>query len=250
MRYFIELRYNGTDFHGWQKQQNAPSVQEKVEDALAKILRQPVDLVGSSRTDSGVHAEQQFAHFETNAPFIDPQRVVHSLNLMLPKSIGVRRIVGVKQDAHSRFAATHRCYEYRIVRQKNPFLTNLSSVFLLDLDVAVMNEAAALLLQHEDFTCFSKIHTDVKTFLCQIEYAFWEQRPEQLVFCIKSNRFLRGMVRAIVGTLLQIGLGRSSKADFEAIILSKNRQNAAAQAPAEGLFLTEVGYIWEEILEQ
>ncbi len=246
MRYFIEVCYNGTGFSGWQKQLNAPSVQEELEKALATVLRQSIEVVGSSRTDAGVHAEQQFAHFDTHTPIMDLGKVVHSLNLMLPKTIAVRGITPTKDDFHARFEAIYRCYEYRIVRQKNPFLVHLATIFKGHLDVAAMNDAASLLLQYNDFECFSKTHTDVKTFVCYIEYAFWEERPGgQLVFCIKSNRFLRGMVRAIVGTLLQIGQGRLTKAQFEQIIQSKNRKNAAAQAHAHGLFLTEVGYFFK-----
>jgi tRNA pseudouridine38-40 synthase len=243
MRYFIELSYDGTNFSGWQKQPNAPSVQEEIEKALTVVLRHDVALVGSSRTDAGVHATQQFAHFDLPAPIKDPDRLIHSLNLMLPRAIGIQRIFAVKDTTHARFEATHRCYEYRIVCQKNPFLTNFALVTTVHLDLQAMNQAAALLLQYQDFECFSKTHTDVKTFVCHIQYAFWEERaPGLLVFCIKSNRFLRGMVRAIVGTLLQVGQGRLTAAQFEQIIVSKNRKNAAAQAPAHGLFLTEVGY--------
>ncbi len=247
MRYFIELSYKGTHFHGWQKQPNASTVQEELEKAFGVLFRQSVEIIGSSRTDAGVHAEQQFAHFDWPSEIVYKDRLIHGLNSILPQDIAVKQLITVENDIHSRFAATHRCYEYRIIRQKNPFLPDLAYHFRPELDMNRMNEAAALLLRYSDFECFSKIHTDVKTFLCQIEYAYWQQTSSGLTFYIKANRFLRGMVRAIVGTLLEIGRGRITIEQFEQIILSKNRKNAAAQAPACGLFLTEVGYEWEKI---
>ncbi len=247
MRYFIELSYKGTHFHGWQKQPNASTVQEELEKAFGVLFRQSVEIIGSSRTDAGVHAEQQFAHFDWPSEIVYKDRLIHGLNSILPQDIAVKQLITVENDIHSRFAATHRCYEYRIIRQKNPFLPDLAYHFRPELDMNRMNEAAALLLKYSDFECFSKIHTDVKTFLCQIEYAHWQQTASGLTFYIKANRFLRGMVRAIVGTLLEIGRGRITIEQFEQIILSKNRKNAAAQAPACGLFLTEVGYEWEKI---
>jgi tRNA pseudouridine38-40 synthase len=247
MRYFIELSYKGTHFHGWQKQPNASTVQEELEKAFGVLFRQSVEIIGSSRTDAGVHAEQQFAHFDWPSEIVYKDRLIHGLNSILPQDIAVKQLITVENDIHSRFAATHRCYEYRIIRQKNPFLPDLAYHFRPELDMNRMNEAAALLLKYIDFECFSKIHTDVKTFLCQIEYAYWQQTSSGLTFYIKANRFLRGMVRAIVGTLLEIGRGRITIEQFEQIILSKNRKNAAAQAPACGLFLTEVGYEWEKI---
>lgn len=248
MRYFLELSYRGTDYHGWQKQPNATTIQEELERAFEVILRHPIEIIGSSRTDAGVHSEQQFAHFDLETPLAQPERIVHSINSVLPNAILVRRLIPVKTNVHSRFVAIHRCYQYRIIFQRNPFLMDLAHVCRPMLEVKKMNEAAAILLKYEDFECFSKIHTDVKTFICQIEYAYWEQTPSGITFHIKANRFLRGMVRAIVGTLLDVGRGKLELNEFEAIIISKNRKNAAAQAPACGLFLTEVGYNWNEIL--
>jgi len=242
MRYFIELSYKGTDFIGWQRQVKGRSVQQTLEEAMATILRQPVEIVGSSRTDAGVHAEQQFAHFDFQPPIADPEKLVYRLNSILPFDLAVRRIFPVEDDVHSRFAATHRRYEYRIIRYKNPFLTNLAYQFRPDLDLVAMNAAADLLLRYDDFESFSKVHTDVKTFLCRITTAQWQQEGGTLVFRIQANRFLRGMVRALVGTLLDVGAGKQTVADFEQIILAKNRKNAGAQAPAQGLFLVEVGY--------
>ncbi|MFN8345331.1 MAG: tRNA pseudouridine(38-40) synthase TruA [Spirosomataceae bacterium] len=248
MRYFIEVIYKGTKFHGWQKQPNAPTVQEELEKAFKVLLREPIEIIGSSRTDTGVHAEQQFAHFDRNTELTAPERLVHNINSILPPDMAVKQLFRVKEEVHSRFAAEYRCYEYRIIRQKDPFLKELAYLFRPALDVDLMNKAALLLLQYEDFECFSKIHTDVKTFICRIDYAYWEEHQKGLIFHIKANRFLRGMVRAIVGTLLEVGRGRMSVARFEEIIQSKNRKNAAAQAPAEGLFLTEVGYNYDEII--
>lgn len=248
MRYFIELSYKGTHLHGWQKQPNALTVQEELEKAFGVLLRQSVEIIGSSRTDAGVHAEQQFAHFDWSSEIASMSRFVHGLNSILPQDIAVRRLISVENGVHSRFAATHRCYEYRIIRQKTPFFPDLAYHFRPALDINKMNKAAELLLKYNDFECFSKIHTDVKTFICQIEYAYWQETSCGFTFYIKANRFLRGMVRAIVGTLLEIGQGRMAVEQFEQIILSRNRKNAAAQAPACGLFLTEVGYEWEKIV--
>ncbi|WP_428661576.1 tRNA pseudouridine(38-40) synthase TruA [Runella sp.] len=248
MRYFIEVSYKGTNYHGWQRQPNGITIQEELEKALGIIMRRPIEIIGSSRTDAGVHAEQQFAHFDVEEAITSSDRLVLGLNSLLPKDIAVPKIVAVRSDIHSRFAATYRCYEYRIVFQKNAFLSDLAHVFRPALNIRKMNEAAELLLQYTDFECFSKIHTDVKTFLCTIEYAYWKETLYGLTFYIKANRFLRGMVRAIVGTLLEIGQGKKTYADFEQLIISKNRKNAAAQAPACGLFLVEVGYDWESII--
>lgn len=242
MRYFIELAYKGTNFIGWQRQVKGRSVQQTLEEALATILRQPVDVVGSSRTDAGVHASQQFAHFDLEKIIPDPDKIVYRLNSLLPPDLAVRTIFPVADDVHARFAATHRRYEYRIIRQKNPFLTNEAHIFRPDLDIEAMNTAAAFLLRHKDFESFSKVHTDVKTFLCDITQAKWQHKNEVLTFIVQSNRFLRGMVRGLVGTLLEVGTGKRSVPDFEKIILAKNRQAAGPQAPAQGLFLVEVGY--------
>ncbi len=242
MRYFIELSYKGTEFIGWQKQVRGRSVQQTLEESLSTILRQPIEIVGSSRTDAGVHASQQFAHFDFEKAISDPDKVVYRLNSLLPADLAVRSLFLVGDDIHARFAATHRRYEYRIIRQKNPFLSSEAYVFRPDLDIQKMNAAAALLLQHDDFESFSKVHNDVKTFICKISRAEWLQKDEVLVFNIQSNRFLRGMVRGLVGTLLEVGTSKRTVADFEAIIKAKNRQAAGPQAPAQGLFLVEVGY--------
>ena len=242
MRYFIEFSYKGTAYNGWQKQKNSLGVQQVLEEAVSKILRENIEITGSSRTDAGVHAEQQFAHFDYRADIADLERFAYSLNGMIPYDIAIRRVIPVHHESNSRFAATHRRYEYRITRYKNPFLINESYLLRADLDIERMNEAAGLLLTHNDFESFSKIHTSVNNFRCTITEAIWFEQADLLIFKVQANRFLRGMVRALVGTLLNVGSGKISVQDFETIILSKNRKNAGAQAPAEGLFLVEVGY--------
>ena len=242
MRYFIEFSYKGTAYNGWQKQKNSLGVQQVLEEALGKILRTAVELTGSSRTDTGVHAEQQFAHFDLINPLEDANQLIYKLNGMIPRDIAVIRIRTVPDEVNSRFAATFRKYEYRISKKKNPFL--IDQVFLLkaELDISAMNEAAGLLLKHRNFESFSKVHTNVNNFLCTITQAEWIESGDLLVFHVQANRFLRGMVRALVGTMLEVGKGKKTVAEFENVILSKNRKEAGAQAPAEGLFLVKVGY--------
>ncbi len=242
MRYFIELSYNGTNFIGWQKQPAGRSVQQTLEEALSTITRVPVEVVGSSRTDAGVHAVQQYAHFELNSEIRDLDKMQYSLNSLLPWDMAIRNLFPVADTLHARFEATFRRYEYRLTRHKNPFLPHEAYLFRPDLDLGAMNKAAALLLQYDDFESFSKVHTDVRTFLCTISRAEWEQQEGLLVFTVQANRFLRGMVRALVGTLLDVGTGKKSVDDFEKIIQAKDRSHAGAQAPAQGLFLVEVGY--------
>lgn len=242
MRYFLEFSYRGTAYNGWQKQNNALGVQQVLEEALAKVFRSPVELTGSSRTDTGVHAEQQFAHFDLTGPIENTDLIVYKLNGLIPRDIAVSRIIPVPEDINSRFAATHRKYEYRIIRMKNPFLTDLAFVLRADLDIPAMNQAAALLLQYNDFESFSKIHTNVNNFRCAITQAIWVESGNVLTFHVQANRFLRGMVRALVGTLLEVGKGKKTITEFEEVILAKDRKKAGAQAPAEGLFLVEVGY--------
>lgn len=242
MRYFLEFSYRGTAYNGWQKQNNALGIQQVLEEALGKVLRMPVELTGSSRTDAGVHAEQQFAHFDLTEAVADADLLIYKLNALIPKDVAVQRIICVGDEVHSRFAATHRKYEYRITYHKNPFLIDLATQMRPSLDVPLMNEAAALLLIHNDFESFSKIHTNVSNFRCTITESRWAESDEMLVFHVKANRFLRGMVRALVGTMLEVGRHKMTVAEFEQVILSRNRKNAGAQAPAEGLFLVEVGY--------
>lgn len=242
MRYFIEFSYKGTNYSGWQRQKNAISVQQLLDEALTLILRENIETVGSSRTDTGVHAEQQYAHFDTLAEITDTGQLIYRLNSRLPFDIAVHRVFRVDETAHSRFDATHRRYEYRIIKRKSPFLSDGSHVFHKPLDTGKMNEAAALLLVYKNFESFSKIHTQVNNFLCDITVAEWFEKDNILIFNIQANRFLRGMVRALVGTLLEVGTGKKSIGDFEKIILAQDRSKAGAQAPAQGLFLVEVGY--------
>ena len=241
MRYFLQVAYRGTNYHGWQRQPNGLSVQEVLETALTTVLRQPISIVGSGRTDAGVHAGEQFAHFEIDTPLSG--HLLRSLNSLIPSDIAVYDCFPVRPDDHARFTATYRYYQYEISRRKDPFRDGLAYVFSLPLAVKSMNKASKILLEHTDFESFSKVKTDVKTFSCQIEQAYWEQKLNgDLVFHIKANRFLHGMVRAIVGTLLAVGQGRLSITEFEQIILAKDRRRAGRAAPAEGLSLVEVGY--------
>ncbi len=243
MRYFIECSYRGTRYSGWQIQENANTVQAEIEKGLSILLNKTVSIMGSSRTDAGVHAIQQVAHFDIENEILNPENLVYRLNKILPFDISIRRIYPVKEEYHCRFEATSRKYEYHISPLKNPFQKGLYYEFNHDLNIELMNEGCQVLFQHIDFECFSKIKTDVNTFNCTIMEASWEKiENEILVFHIKANRFLRGMVRAIVGTLLEVGSGKLSVDDFEQIILSKNRKKAGRAVPAEGLFLMEVNY--------
>lgn len=241
MRYFIQFSYNGSGYHGWQIQPNALSVQEVLTQALTTILGTDIELTGAGRTDAGVHAKQMFAHLDIEQK-IDTEKLVYKLNAFLPKDIAVSNIFPVSDQAHARFDASKRTYEYHIHTQKNPFLTALSWYYHQDLDIDLMNEAAKLLLTYTDFQCFSKVNTDVATFDCKIYEASWTLDNQQLVFTISADRFLRNMVRAIVGTLINVGLHKTSLAEFEQIIRSKNRSEAGFSVPAHGLYLTYIEY--------
>ncbi len=242
MRYLIECSYRGSAFHGWQIQPNTTTVQECIENALALVLKEKIDITGSSRTDTGVHAAQQFAHFDLDKEIETPERLVNSLNGILTRDIAIHQIRLVPDGFHSRFDATHRRYIYRIQQEKSPFAYETSYFYKAKLNIDLMNEAGELMKKYIDFQCFSKVKTDVQTFNCKIEFAFWEQHERTLLFHIKADRFLRGMVRAIVGTMIEVGAERLSLADFEKIIVSKNRNNAGRAVPPEGLTLVEVGY--------
>ncbi|SDL59568.1 tRNA pseudouridine38-40 synthase [Catalinimonas alkaloidigena] len=240
MRYFLELAYQGTAYHGWQTQPNAHTVQAELEQALSTLLRRDTAVVASGRTDTGVHACQQFVHFDSDHPLSD--RLLRSLNGILPSDVAVRHLYRVPDEAHARFDALERAYEYHLMPHKDPFAPHLSLHFSAPLDVAKMNQAAALLLSHEDFECFSRVKTDVTHFRCTVTAAHWDTEQEKLVFHISANRFLRGMVRAIVGTLLAVGTGKQEVADIQHILQSKDRRQAGHAAPPEGLFLTRVSY--------
>lgn len=241
MRYFIKLAYNGTPYHGWQIQPNAASVQETLNKAFSVLLHSEISLMGAGRTDTGVHAKEMYAHFDFETPF-DIPKLTHKLNSYLPKDIVIYGILPVDEGAHCRFDATKRTYEYHINIYKDAFLQEQSWYFNQTLDVGLMNEAAKLLLNYTDFQCFSKVHTDVNTFDCSIFEAYWKKEGNKLIFTISANRFLRNMVRSIVGTLVNIGLHKINLNDFIAIIESKNREKAGFSVPAHGLYLTKIEY--------
>ena len=241
MRYFIELGYKGTNYHGWQYQPDADSVQETLNKALSLLLKTDIDIVGAGRTDTGVHAKQMFAHFDFETE-IDTQQLVHKLNSFLPKDIVIFNILKVANEAHARFDATKRTYEYYIHMTKDAFKNEESYQFQTALNIDKMNQACQILFKHNDFECFSKVNTDVKTFNCAIFEAHWMQDGNKLVFTIAADRFLRNMVRAIVGTMINIGTGKISLDDFEAIIDSKDRSQAGFSVPAHGLYLTKIEY--------
>ena len=240
MRYFVELSYDGTPFVGWQRQPAGDSVQSCLEDALSILFRKPLSIVGAGRTDAGVHAHQLYAHVDLDE-HVD-QDLTFRLNKLLPKEIAVRNIIRVAQDAHARFDAVSRSYRYHITTQKNPFLQKRSYQFAKPLDLDLMNQAAKILIDHEDFKCFSKSKTDVKTYVCDIQQVHWQQNGSELVFFIQANRFLRNMVRAIVGTLIEVGLRKISISGFEAILASRDRSQAGYSVPAHGLYLEKVNY--------
>lgn len=243
MRYFIKFSYKGTNYHGWQYQPNARSVQETLSKALSVVMEsnEEIVLMGAGRTDTGVHAREMFAHFDFEKP-IGSKSCIHKLNSYLPIDIVVSDIVPVHYEAHARFDAVKRTYEYHITTFKNPFTENLSWYYHKDLDVDLMNEASKLLLIHYDFQAFSKVNTDVNTFLCKISEAYWKKEGSNLIFTITADRFLRNMVRAIVGTLINVGLHKISLDDFNTIIENKNRSEAGFSVPAHGLYLTKIDY--------
>ena len=241
MRYFIKLAYKGTNYFGWQYQPDAISVQETLNKALSTLLKTNIDILGAGRTDSGVHAKEMFAHFDYETE-IDTKKIVYKLNSFLPKDIAIFDLIKVHDDAHARFDATKRTYEYHIHTKKNAFESDDSWYYSLPLDVEKMNEACKILFEYTDFECFSKTHTDVNTFNCKIFEANWKQNEDKLVFTITADRFLRNMVRAIVGTMINIGSGKVSLNDFRKIIESKNRSKAGFSVPAHGLYLTKIEY--------
>ncbi|KJF42700.1 tRNA pseudouridine(38-40) synthase TruA [Draconibacterium sediminis] len=241
-RYFLQLSYKGTNYHGWQIQPNAVSVQEVMEDALSKILREKIEVVGAGRTDTGVHASFFILHFDSENGIPKNLDIVYKLNSFLPSDIAVQKVWPVDAEAHARFSAISRTYHYFISTEKDPFATETSHKYLKPLDVEKMNQAAQKLFNYTDFTSFSRLHTDVKTNNCKIMQAEWTQRGERLQFTIKADRFLRNMVRAIVGTLLEVGQGKLSIDQFCEIIEKQDRGSAGASAPAQGLFLVDIGY--------
>lgn len=242
LNYFVELAYNGTDFHGWQVQPNASTVQELINKAFSTVFRREIEIVGAGRTDTGVHASQMFAHVQLDEDF-DTGVILYKLNAILPDSIAIYNLLPVTEEAHARFDAVKRSYEYRISLVKDPFKMDTTwQLINKELNVAKMNEAAQILLTYTDFQCFSRTNSDVKTFICDVTRAEWKQDGDSLIFYISADRFLRNMVRAIVGTLIEVGVGKTSLQDLITIIESKDRTKAGPSAPARGLFLTEVNY--------
>jgi tRNA pseudouridine38-40 synthase len=246
-RYFIELSYNGADYHGWQIQKNAVSVQETLNDRLSIILRQPIETTGCGRTDTGVHAKQFFAHFDMevsmdHGPWIMDKNILRSLNAILPDDIAIKDIFPVAADAHARFDAKLRTYEYHIHFNKDPFKQGYSWELRDRPDINLMNAAAKIMAEYTDFSCFSKSNTQVKTNNCKISAAEWFETENGIVFRISADRFLRNMVRAIVGTLIMVGRKEIEPEAVRHIIESKNRSNAGTSVPACGLYLTEVLY--------
>ncbi|SFJ04304.1 tRNA pseudouridine38-40 synthase [Kaistella treverensis] len=241
MRYCIEFSYLGKNYFGFQIQPGEISVQEVLEKAFSTILREKIKITGAGRTDTGVHAKKMFAHFDVEKSV--GENFIYQMNSFLPKDIAVKRIFRVEDNFHARFDATFRTYEYYISLEKNPFTQDSAwQMWKRTLDVEKMNEACEFLLKHQDFTSFSKLHTNSKTNNCKIFSAFWEQNNSELKFTISADRFLRNMVRAIVGTMVEIGNGKLKPEDLDRIIAEKNRNSAGTSAPAQGLFLVDVGY--------
>lgn len=241
-RYFVRLAYQGTNYHGWQIQPSGNSVQEELIKAFSRILREDINITGAGRTDTGVHASMMIAHFETDKQF-NISSLVKNLNSLLPLDIAVFDIWPVDENMHARFSAKSRTYEYYINLDKNPFKNNLSTRIIGKLDIDLMNEAAERLLSYTDFTSFSKTHTDTKTNICHISMAKWTPiNQSEWVFTIKADRFLRNMVRAIVGTLFEVGRKKISVEDFCKIIEKKDRCSAGTSAPSQGLFLSNIEY--------
>lgn len=241
MRYFFEIAYHGKNYAGWQIQANATGVQQVVEEVLSQLFREPVRIVGSGRTDTGVHCRQQFFHADIGKPF-DIEKLPVKLNSFLPRDIVIRSIRQVRETASARYSAHERSYDYLITKRKDPFLEGLAWHYFKSLDVKTMNAAAALLVGMHDFQCFSKVKTDVNHFMCDVKSAIWKEKRDSLTFHITANRFLRGMVRAVVGTLIDVGTGKTTLREFTQILESKDRRRAGANVPAYGLYLTKVKY--------
>lgn len=241
MRYFFEISYKGTKYHGWQIQNNATSVQQVIQERIKQLLGEAVEIIGSGRTDAGVHAKQQYFHadIKNELETVDFQ---YHLNAVLPNDIVVRSIYKVIPEAHARFDALSRSYEYIITSQKDPFRENEVYIYHKPIDLEKLNTASKYLLGRHNFESFSKVKTQVNNFNCEVFFARWSQQEEQVLFQIKANRFLRGMVRAIVGTLLLVNEDKIGDNTIEEILLSKNRKNAGRSVPAEGLYLSQIIY--------
>lgn len=244
-RYFIQLAYNGTNFHGWQVQDNTPlTVQHVLQEKMSMIIGHPIEVVGCGRTDAGVHAKDYYAHFDSERTDLHTDKnYVYKLNKVLPFELAIKKIYSVKDEASARFDAVSRTYDYLIHRSKSPFLFNSSLYVFGDIDFKAMNDAAAYLLTVEDFTSFSKVNTQTFTNNCTVTFAQWiKQNEDEYVFKISANRFLRNMVRAIVGTLLEVGKGKLTIEEFKTIVNNKNRSDAGMSAPGHALYLTNIQY--------
>ena len=241
-RFFIYLSYKGTAYHGWQIQPNGISVQEVLTKALSTVLRSETEITGAGRTDTGVHARLMVAHFDVGAELPAEFDLTNKLNSLLPRDIAIQQIIEVQPDAHARFDAVSRRYEYHVVTEKDVFKTEFAARLSDKLDFEDMNRAAAVLLEYRDFTSFSKLHTDVKTNNCVISRAEWTSRNSEWIFTIEADRFLRNMVRAVVGTLFEVGRHRMSVEEFRAVIEAKNRCKAGVSVPAHGLYLVDIQY--------
>lgn len=243
MRYFIELQYNGAAYCGWQRQQEQPSVQQTLEKALSTYFRRPIEVVGAGRTDTGVHAAYYVAHFDLDGTIEDPDQAVYKLNRILPDDVAVATLTEVSATAHARFDAVEREYRYYLTAQKNPFTRPLMWHYSVPLDVEQMNRAAALLLTERDFTTFAKLNSNNKTNICRVVKAEWsEEEHGVLCFTIRADRFLRNMVRALVGTLVDVGRGRYTVEEFGEIVRSRDLSRSSGGAPAQGLYLYDVRY--------
>ena len=240
-RYFIQLSYKGTRYSGWQIQHGTSTVQEVLDSALSVLLKEDIRTTGAGRTDTGVHALLFIAHFDTVNQIISND-FVYRINGILPKDIAVQKVYPVNSDAHSRFDARSRTYEYRISRTKDPFYDGFVYFFHQPLDVDAMNNSCHVLKDYNDFTSFSKLHSNAKTNICTIFHAKWYEKNDLLVFTIKADRFLRNMVRAIVGTMLEVGKGKLDIDGFRHVIEVKNRSAAGSSVPAEGLYLIDIEY--------
>lgn len=240
-RYFFEIAYHGANYNGWQSQPNALGIQAVVEEVLSKVFRTPVAIVGSGRTDTGVHCKQQFFHTDIASDF-DSKLLIQKLNSFLPRDISINSVRQVRPDASARYDAIERTYRYRITTVKNPFLQGLAWHYFKQVSIDNMNRAAAYMVGEHDFECFSKVKTDVNHFICSVTKASWSRKGDDLVFVISANRFLRGMVRAVVGTLLDVGTGKVSYDEFVSIIESRDRKKAGQNVPAYGLYLEKVKY--------
>jgi tRNA pseudouridine38-40 synthase len=242
-RYFIFISYKGTSYHGWQVQPNSITVQKMLDDALSVVLNEQISTIGAGRTDTGVHALVFCAHFDSiDSELVKNKKLIFRLNSFLPKDISVNAIKKVFPDANARYSALSRTYKYYISRVKDPFSDSYSWFLHGDINILKMNEAAAILLNHSDFTSFSKLHSGAKTNICKIYEARWEETDSKIIFTIKADRFLRNMVRSIVGTIVDIGTGKTDITGFNDIIIARDRCRAGKSAPSKGLFLVDIEY--------